>query len=347
MREKELAAFLQQYKGRPLKLMEVCGTHTSALYRTGLRQLLPENITLVSGPGCPVCVTPTSYIDKLVEYAFASGCRVMTFGDMLAVPGSNMSLAEARDQGGAADFFYSPEEMLEKAKAQPETTFILAAVGFETTAPVWATVIKTAANNDIKNIRFLTALKTMPQALSFLCRKGRIDGFLCPGHVAVITGSEPFQKLAEEFDETMVIGGFSQSQLLRAMTRLVLESSRGHAGLWNEYPSVVKPVGNAAAQKMVNEIFEAGDAVWRGIGLLPGSGLYIKEKYKEFDAGSRGLNEDKIPAGCLCSRIVLGDALSAQCPHFGKRCTPEHPVGACMVSSEGTCCITFREGNDV
>ena len=313
MREKELAAFLQQYKGRPLKLMEVCGTHTSALYRTGLRQLLPENITLVSGPGCPVCVTPTSYIDKLVEYAFAPGCRVMTFGDMLAVPGSNMSLAEARDQGGAADFFYSPEEMLAKAKAQPETTFILAAVGFET----------------------------------FLCSKGRIDGFLCPGHVAVITGSEPFQKLAEEFDETMVIGGFSQSQLLRAMTRLVLESSRGHAGLWNEYPSVVKPGGNAAAQKMVNEIFEAGDAVWRGIGLLPGSGLYIKEKYKEFDAGSRGLNEDKIPAGCLCSRIVLGDALPAQCPHFGKRCTPEHPVGACMVSSEGTCCITFREGNDV
>ena len=259
MREKELAAFLQQYKGRPLKLMEVCGTHTSALYRTGLRQLLPENITLVSGPGCPVCVTPTSYIDKLVEYAFAPGCRVMTFGDMLAVPGSNMSLAEARDQGGAADFFYSPEEMLAKAKAQPETTFILAAVGFETTAPVWATVIKTAADNHIKNINFLTALKTMPQALSFLCSKGRIDGFLCPGHVAVITGSEPFQKLAEEFDETMVIGGFSQSQLLRAMTRLVLESSRGHAGLWNEYPSVVKPGGNAAAQKMVNEIFEAGD----------------------------------------------------------------------------------------
>jgi hydrogenase expression/formation protein HypD len=165
--------------------------------------------------------------------------------------------------------------------------------------------------------------------------------------VAVITGSEPFQKLAEEFDETMVIGGFSQSQLLRAMTRLVLESSKGHAGLWNEYPSVVKPGGNAAAQKMVNEIFEAGDAVWRGIGLLKDSGLYIKEKYKAFDAGSRGLNEDRIPPGCLCSRIVLGDALPAQCPHFGKRCTPEHPVGACMVSSEGTCCITYREGNIV
>ena len=345
MREKELAAFLQQYKGRPLKLMEVCGTHTSALYRTGLRQLLPETITLVSGPGCPVCVTPTSYIDKLVEYAFTPGCQVMTFGDMLAVPGSRMSLAEARDQGGAADFFYSPEEMLEKAKAQPERKFVLAAVGFETTAPVWATVIKTAADNNLKNIKFLTALKTMPQALSFLCTKGKIDGFLCPGHVAVITGSEPFKKLAEEFGETMVIGGFSQSQLLRAMARLVLESSKGQVGLWNEYPSVVKRSGNEAAQAITNEIFEAGDAVWRGIGTLKDSGLYIRQKYKSFDAGSSGLNEDKIPVGCLCSRTVLGDALPTQCPHFGKRCTPEHPVGACMVSSEGTCCITYREGS--
>ena len=170
---------------------------------------------------------------------------------------------------------------------------------------------------------------------------------MCPGHVAVITGSEPFEKLAEAYGETMVIGGFSQSQLLRAMVRLVLESGKGHAGLWNEYPSVVKREGNAAAQKMVDEIFEAGDAVWRGVGLLPGSGLYIKEKYKTFDAGSRGLNEDRIPPGCLCSRIVLGEALPTQCPHFGKRCTPEHPVGACMVSSEGTCCITYREGGTI
>jgi hydrogenase expression/formation protein HypD len=237
--------------------------------------------------------------------------------------------------------------MLEKAQAQPDTTFVLAAVGFETTAPVWATVIKEAAANNINNIKFLTALKTMPGALSFLCSKGRIDGFLCPGHVAVITGSKPFKLLAEEFGETMVIGGFTQPQLLRAMVRLVLESGRGQAGLWNEYPSVVKPEGNTAAQAITSEIFEPGDAVWRGIGSLKDSGLYIKDKYKSFDAGSRGLNEDRIPAGCLCSRIVSGDALPAQCPHFGKRCTPEHPVGACMVSSEGTCCITFREGGTI
>ena len=344
MDEKELAAFLQNYNGRPLRLMEVCGTHTSALYRTGLRQLLSKKITLVSGPGCPVCVTPTAYIDKLVEFAFEPGYRVMTFGDMLAVPGSRMSLAEARDRGGAADFFYAPEEMLKRAAAHPEITYVLAAVGFETTAPVWATIIREAAAREIKNLKFLTALKTMPQALSFLCGQGKIDGFLCPGHVAVITGSEPYSRLAEEFGETMVIGGFSRSLLLRALTRLVLESSRSHTGMWNEYPSVVKPEGNPAARQILDEVFEAGDAAWRGIGILKGSGLYIKEKYRDWDAGSRGLDEDAVPKGCLCSRIVLGAALPGQCPYFGKGCTPEHPVGACMVSSEGTCCITYREG---
>ncbi|MBO5636777.1 MAG: hydrogenase formation protein HypD [Acidaminococcaceae bacterium] len=344
MREKELAAFLRQYHGRPLRLMEVCGTHTSALYRTGLRQLLPERITLVSGPGCPVCVTPTSYIDKLVDYAFMPDHQVLAFGDMLAVPGSRMSLADARGQGGAVDFFYAPEEALEKAKAHPEVKFVLAAVGFETTAPVWATVIQNAKAQKLKNIKFLTSLKTMPEALRFLCRKGQIDGFLCPGHVAVITGSCPFAELADEFGETMVIGGFSQSLLLRAMTRLVLESSRNRAGMWNEYPAVVKEEGNQAARQIIGKVFEEGPATWRGIGILKGSGLYLNETYREFDAGSRGLDTDAIPAGCLCSKIVLGQALPGQCPHFGKRCTPEHPVGACMVSSEGTCCITFREG---
>ena len=344
MDEKALAAFLQNYQGSPLRLMEVCGTHTSALYRTGLRQLLPERITLLSGPGCPVCVTPTAYIDKLVQYALAPGYQVLSFGDMLAVPGSKMSLADARDQGGAVDFFYAPEDALAKAEKNPDITYILAAVGFETTAPVWATVIKEAAERNLRNIKFLTALKTMPQALAFLCRQGKIDGFLCPGHVAVITGSEPFAKLADEFGATMVIGGFSQPLLLRALVRLVLESSRTHSGLWNEYPSVVKQEGNLAARRMIDDVFAEGPAAWRGIGILPGSGLYLNENYKAWDAGSKGLDADSVPNGCLCKKIVLGQAQPKQCPFFGTRCTPEHPVGACMVSSEGTCCITYREG---
>mgnify|MGYP002869099620 CR=1 FL=1 len=344
MNEKTLADFLRQYPGQPLRLMEVCGTHTAALYRTGLRQLLPERITLLSGPGCPVCVTPTAYIDKLAQYALTPGFQVLSFGDMLAVPGSRMSLADARDQGGAVDFFYAPEDALAKAEKNPDITYILAAVGFETTAPVWATIVKEAAERNLRNIKFLTALKTMPQALSYLCGQGEIDGFLCPGHVAVITGSDAFAGLAARFGSTMVIGGFSPQQLLRALARLVLESSRGHDGLWNEYPSVVKPEGNTAAKKIMEEVFEEGAAAWRGIGILNGSGLYLNKKFKAWDAGSYGLDTDSVPAGCLCKKIVLGQAQPKQCPFFGTRCAPEHPVGACMVSSEGSCCITYREG---
>lgn len=344
MEEKELAAFLSGYQGRPLRLMEVCGTHTSALYRTGLRQILSPRITLLSGPGCPVCVTPTAYIDRLVEYAFRPGHKVMAFGDMLAVPGSELSLAQARDKGGRADFFYTPEAVLEQAAADPGTCYILAAVGFETTAPVWAALLRQAVREGLRNVLFLTALKTMPQALRSLCGEGRIDGFLCPGHVAVVTGSEPFAALAEEFSAAMVIGGFTRRELLRAMVRLVLTASRKQSGLWNEYPSVVRPGGNPLARQITAEMFEEGPAVWRGLGRLEHSGLYIKEEWRDWDGGSRGLDSDRHTEGCLCSRILCGQALPAQCPFFGKRCVPGHPVGACMVSSEGSCSIAWREG---
>ncbi len=343
MRERELADWLRNYRGRPLRLMEVCGTHTASLYRSGLRQLLPESLKLLSGPGCPVCVTPTAYIDRLVEYAFRDHCKVMTFGDMLGVPGSRLSLAGARALGGNAGFFYTPEEVLPLAEREPDTLFVLAAVGFETTAPVWASLVKEIRRRGLGNIRLLTALKTMPEALASLCREDRIDGFLCPGHVGVIVGEEPFRGLAEEYGTTMVMGGFDTDLLLRAVTRLVLESSRGRKGFWNEYPSVVRPEGNPAAQALLEEVFEAGDAVWRGMGKIPGSGLYLKEEYADLDGGSRDLEEDRTPPGCHCSRILLGKESPEDCPLFGKACRPEHPVGACMVSSEGSCCIAWRE----
>lgn len=345
MDEKTLLLWLKNYKGRPLRIMEVCGTHTSSLYRTGLRQLLPESIQLLSGPGCPVCVTPAAYIDKLVDYAFTPNHQVLTFGDMLAVPGSKMSLAQAKAQGGAVDFFYTPEDALAKAKAQPETTFVVAAVGFETTAPVWATLIKQAAEEKVQNLKFLTALKTMPQAISSLCERGDIDGFLCPGHVAVITGTAGFKELAEKYGKTMVVGGFTRQQLVQALVRLVLESSRKQAGLWNEYASVVRPEGNPVALKLLAEVYEEGKATWRGLGELEGSGLYLKPEYAAWDAGSRGLDYDQMPKGCQCGQVLLGKLQPQQCPCFGRACTPEHPVGACMVSSEGTCCITYREGD--
>lgn len=344
MHEKELVSWLRNYKGRPLRIMEVCGTHTAALYRTGLRQLLPANIQLLSGPGCPVCVTPSAYIDKLVAYAFEDNCKVLTFGDMLHVPGSKMSLAQAKAQGGQVDFFYTPEEALELAKKNSVINYVVAAVGFETTAPIWATLILRAAEEELTNIKFLTALKTMPNAISSLCERGDIDGFLCPGHVAVITGNEDFRRLAEQYHKTMVVGGFDGSALVRALTRLVLMASQNKVGLWNEYPSVVAEKGNQKALEMLNKVFEPGDAVWRGLGLLSQSGLYIRKEYAQWDAGSWDLTFDKLPAGCQCGKVLLGKVQPEECPCFGKACTPDHPVGACMVSSEGTCCITYREG---
>lgn len=344
MDEKALVTWLTSYNGPKLRLMEVCGTHTAALYRTGLKQLLPDKIEILSGPGCPVCVTPSAYIDKLVEYSFKEGCQVLTFGDMLHVPGSKLSLAQAKAQGGRVDFFYNPEDVLAKAKLMPETEFVVAAVGFETTAPVWATLILRAVEEKIANVKFLTALKTMPQAIASLCERGDIDGFLCPGHVAVITGCEPFRRLAEKYSKTMVVGGFESSQLLRAMIRLILESSRGRSGLWNEYPSVVSEAGNTKALAAVEKVFCPGDAVWRGLGILEQSGLYIQPEYEAWDAGSYNLEYDKLPPGCQCGKVLLGLVTPEQCPCFGRVCTPEHPVGACMVSSEGTCCITYREG---
>ena len=337
-----LTTFLRNYQGRPLRLMEVCGTHTAALQQTGIRQLLPPPVTMLSGPGCPVCVTPTAYIDKLVEYARTPGYCVLSFGDMLRVPGSRRSLADARAAGGRVEMFYAPEKALERAAQEPQTTFVLAAVGFETTAPVWAQLALEAAARGLKNVRLLTSLKTMPEVMAALCARGGIDGFLCPGHVAVITGTRPFAMLAKRYGVTMVVGGFSPELLLRAMCRLVLEAGRRHAGLWNEYPEVVRAAGNKRAQELLAQVLTPGDAAWRGLGVQARSGLYLASAYAALDAGSRGLVEDVVPPSCQCGKVLQGELTSRECPLFGKACTPEHPIGACMVSREGACAIAFR-----
>lgn len=343
MLEKQFAAYLRHYDGRPLRLMEVCGTHTSSLYRSGIRQMLPRSIRLLSGPGCPVCVTPTSYIDKLVAYAMTPGYQVLTFGDLLAVPGTTLSLAKARDREGRADFLYNPGDALTLAGQHPETTYVLGAVGFETTAPVWADLVKRVYEEGLGNVKFLTALKTMPGAMAAIAAEGRIDGFLCPGHVAVVTGTGDYRKLAADTGKPMVVGGFTPALLLRALARLVLEASHGEGGFWNEYPSVVQDDGNVEAKRLLAEVFTPGDAAWRGLGILPGSGLYLSEKYAVLDAGSRGLTEDHMPPDCCCDKVLTGKIEPEGCPCFGRACTPEHPVGACMVSSEGACCVTYRE----
>jgi hydrogenase expression/formation protein HypD len=340
---KKMVAYLKSYQGRPLKLMEVCGTHTAALHQSGIRNILPPSIQLLSGPGCPVCVTPTAYIDRLIALSQVPKTVVLSFGDMLGVPGSKTSLAGARSEGGHCDFFYAPEDALKKASEHPELNYVLAAVGFETTAPVWATLATEIKARHLTNIKLLTALKTMPQAMESICQEGDIDGFLCPGHVAVITGSEAFRFLAERYHKPMVVGGFTPELLVRALCRLVKEASEQHSGLWNEYPQYVRPLGNIKAQGLLKKVFEPGPAVWRGIGNLSESGLYLRAEYADLDAGSRNLTEDTLPQGCSCGLVLTGKLTSQACPLFGKACTPTHPVGACMVSSEGSCRINYYE----
>lgn len=339
-----LSQYLHNYQGRKLRLMEVCGTHTAALHSTGIRSILSDRIELVSGPGCPVCVTPSSYIDKLAEYAFGEHCRVLTFGDMLRVPGGRMSLATAKANGGLVDFFYNPEDVLTLARQEPDTLFVLGAVGFETTIPIWANVVRRAAEEKLENLKLLTALKTMPWAMAMLCEKGNIDGFLCPGHVAVITGCGDFRQLGAEYHKPMVVGGFDREHLLAALGRLVLAASKNREGFWNEYTEVVLEEGNLLARRLADDVFVAGDVVWRGFGKIKNSGMYLRSEYAEFDAGSRGLEEDKLPPGCCCDRVLLGELHPWQCPCFGRVCRPEHPVGACMVSAEGSCAISFLNG---
>lgn len=346
MDKQRLADYLRQYHGRPLRLMEVCGTHTAALYRSGVRGLLSESITLLAGPGCPVCVTPTAYIDRLVAFSHTPGVRVLSFGDMLSVPGSETSLAGARAAGGNVGFFYAPEQALTLAEREPDTQFVLAAVGFETTAPIWAAVTEGILARRLGNVRLLTALKTMPAAMDALCGTGGIDGFLCPGHVAVVTGSEAFRPLAEKWAKPMVVGGFAPELLLTALCRLTYEAEHGNAGVWNEYPAFVRAEGNQKARAAVARVFEPGPACWRGLGELDGSGLYLRGPYAALDAGSRGLVQDRAPAGCRCGRVLTGAIRPSECPLFGKACTPEHPVGACMVSSEGACRISLISGKE-
>ena len=339
----QLAVYLKTYKGRPLRLMEVCGTHTAILYRSGIRTLLSPAIHFLSGPGCPICVTPTSYIDKLVELSLQPHTCILSFGDLLGVPGSRESLLTARTHGGCCDFFYQPEEALERAQANPDTTFILAAVGFETTAPVWAVLAQEILGRKLTNLKFLTALKTMPAAMAALGVKSGLDGFLCPGHVAVIIGSQAFQPLSDICHLPMVIGGFTSEKLLPAVARLVHEAAACHEGVWNEYADCVTVSGNIRAQQLLKEVFEAGSARWRGLSIIPYSGLYLQGKYAVLDAGSRELVQDQVPDGCCCSLILTGKMNPTQCPLFGRQCCPEHPVGACMVSQEGSCRIVFYE----
>lgn len=334
---KEIIKFLREYDGELLSFMEVCGTHTAAISENGIPSLLSDKIRLISGPGCPVCVTVASYIDRLCELALMPNTCVVTFGDLIRVPGSSKALRDTKSVGGNIRMVYSPFEIIDIAEKESKTEFIFAAVGFETTTPIYAVLLDKIIEKNIKNVKFLTALKTMPSVIDSLCRmSNKIDGFIAPGHVSAVTGSDIFIPLAEKYSLPFVVSGFRGEELISSIYALV--KLRGKGKVLNLYKSVVTAEGNAQAKEKVEKYFEPCDAVWRGIGTVADSGMALKEEYSIYDAGSRNLTEDKAKnSGCKCGEVITGFRSPRECPLFGKICTPENPQGACMVSNEGAC----------
>lgn len=328
--------FIKDYDGEDITLMEVCGTHTASISENAIPSLISKKIHLISGPGCPVCVTVSDYVDRLCELAL-NGRIIVTFGDMIRVPGSRQSLADTRACGADIRMVYSPMETISLAEAEPQKQFVFAAVGFETTTPIYALMIDEIVKKGIKNIQLLTALKTMPGVIKELCNKpNNIDGFIAPGHVAVVTGSDAFSELAKECNLPFVISGFKAEEILASIYALV--KLRGTDKALNLYKSVVKSNRNEKAYELIEKYLEPYDASWRGLGEIKSSGIAIKQEYAYLDAGSRELKNDfSHQRGCKCGEIITGSKKPCDCPLYKNVCTPESPKGACMVSNEGAC----------
>ena len=334
-----------------VRLMEVCGTHTVSIFRAGIRQLLPKNIELVSGPGCPVCVTANDYIDKSIAYSKQDNVIITTFGDMLKVPGSTSSLTEAKSEGADIRIVYSPLDSIKIAIENPTHKVIFLAVGFETTAPTAAATVLAAKAQGVNNLFMLSAQKLVPPALRMLLSDDevKVDGFILPGHVAVIIGSNAFNFLASDYNISGVVTGFEPLEILRAIFRLLINIRQESATIENEYTSVVKNEGNISAQKILNQVYEPVDANWRGIGLIKQSGLKLREEFSKYDIEQvmpvEVKNTNKKTA-CRCGEVLRGVITPRECPLFGKICTPTHAIGPCMVSVEGVCAAWYKYGNN-
>ena len=330
-----------------LRFMEVCGTHTVSIFRAGIRQILPPNVELVSGPGCPVCVTDDEFIDKSIAYAKKSDVIIATFGDMLKVPGSQENLAEVQAEGANIKIIYSPLDCLKIAAENPDKKIIFLAVGFETTAPTAAATILAAKNSGVKNLFFLSAQKLVPPALKMLLNDPavKVDGFLLPGHVAVVTGTKIFNFLSSDYTIPSVATGFEAEEILLAILNLLKQIDENSAEVANEYKSVVKPEGNISAQKILSQVYETVDVNWRGLGEIKNSGLKVREEFSDFDIEKiLPVEVEKISkkTACRCGEVLRGIIAPPECPLFGKNCQPLHAVGPCMVSVEGVCAAWFK-----
>ncbi len=335
---------LKEYNGKQIRIMEVCGTHTSSIFKNGIRSLISPKIQLISGPGCPVCVTSSSYIDKLIEYSLKEKHCILTFGDMMKVKGSKLSLTEAKAIGGNVKILYSPLASIKIAIENSDTQFIFAAVGFETTTPIYALLIEEIIKNNIKNIKLLTSIKTIIPALSFICENEKqIDAFLCPGHVSVITGSSVYKALADKYQKPFVVGGFEGEHILAAIYEIVHQVTNNQYSMKNMYENAVSEEGNQKAVDITNKYFESTDDYWRGIGIIKNSALKLKKEYLDFDGGSDfEVCIDNTPKGCKCKDVILGRINPIDCPLFTTSCTPLNAIGPCMVSTEGACGIWYK-----
>lgn len=328
-------------------LMEVCGTHTVAIARNGLRTMMPEGIRLASGPGCPVCVTSNKDIDTVIALSRVPGVTIATFGDMTRVPGSTSSLLKEQAQGRSINIVYSPLDALTLAKENPDEQIVFVGVGFETTTPLVAMAIKRAKAMGLKNFSVFVAHKNMPGALETIVADPalKIDALILPGHVSTIIGVKPYEFLAQKYGIPGVITGFEPVDVLQGIAMIMRQLHEGRAEIEIAYSRGVMKEGNPVALAAIEEVFETVDATWRGLGVIPGSGYAIRDEYKEFDAFARFSPEvepTQEPKGCRCGDVLRGIMAPNECPLFRKVCTPENPIGPCMVSSEGSCAAYFR-----
>ncbi len=348
-RTSELLKKIRETVPGDIRLMEVCGTHTMAIAEAGIKSMLPRQIRLLSGPGCPVCVTPPQVIDAVLELSMDKEVLLTSYGDMLRVPGSRAgdSLMRRKALGARVETVYSPVDAVELAARHPEKQVVFLGVGFETTAPGTAAAVLTAKEKGVRNFSVWSMLKLVEPALrALIAMEGfHVDGFLCPGHVATIIGARGFSFLPEEYGLPAVVAGFEPEDILAAVYRLAAQLAEKKPRLENEYPRAVSFDGNRLAQKILDECFAPRFDVWRGLGGIEGSGLGLKKELAEFDAEKRfriRCSGAEPPTACRCGEVITGMLAPQECPMFGKACTPEDPVGPCMVSSEGACAAAWK-----
>ena len=334
---------------RQVNIMEVCGTHTQNFFRFGLDKMLPANLRLIAGPGCPVCVSSQEYIDAAIALAKRKDALILTFGDMLRIPGTLSTLEKERARSGSIRVVYSPLESISVARANPDKAVVFLAVGFETTIPTIALTILAAKKEKIRNLTFLCALKLITPAMEYLCRDKRLklDGFLCPGHVSSIIGTRPYEFLVKKYRIGSCVAGFEPLDILEGIYLLMRQLAQNKPRVDNQYIRVVKKQGNPKGVKIINRVFQPAGASWRGLGKIPKSGLTLRQEFSGFDASKkfvfkRVTKYDAKIKKCLCGEVLKGLIRPDLCPLFARACTPDNPVGPCMVSHEGACNAYYK-----